>query len=60
MTRAICISTARFRLANQTVIDKHPRFYFVAEGETVEGAIAFDMYGAEFTNHGEDCTSKRY
>jgi CRISPR/Cas system-associated endoribonuclease Cas2 len=37
-------------------IDKHPRFYFVAEGETVEGAIAFDMYGAEFTHHGEDCT----
>src|SRR5258708_14615659 len=25
-------------------IDKRPRFYFVAEGETVEGAIPFDMY----------------
>ena len=37
-------------------IDKRPRFYFVAEGGTVEGAIAFDMYGAEFTHHGEDCT----
>src|SRR5437016_410792 len=37
-------------------IDNRPRFYFVAEGETVEGAIAFDMYGAEFTHHGEDCT----
>src|SRR2546425_365178 len=37
-------------------IDKHPRFYFVAEDETVEGAIPFDMYGAEFTHHGEDCT----
>jgi len=37
-------------------IDKRPRFYFVAEGEKVEGAIAFDMYGAEFTHHGEDCT----
>ncbi len=37
-------------------IDKRPRFYFVAEGETVEGAIPFDMYGAEFTHHGEDCT----
>jgi len=37
-------------------IDKRPRFYFVAEGETVEGAIAFDMYGAEFTHHAEDCT----
>src|SRR5438105_5109969 len=37
-------------------INKGPRFYFVAEGETVESAIAFDMYGAEFTHHGEDCT----
>jgi len=37
-------------------IDKRPRFYFVADSETVEGAIAFDMYGAEFTHHGEDCT----
>jgi hypothetical protein len=37
-------------------IDKHPRFYFIAEGETVEGAIPFDMFGAEFTHHGEDCT----
>lgn len=37
-------------------IDKQPRFYFVADGETVEGAIAFNMYGAEFTHHGEDCT----
>jgi hypothetical protein len=37
-------------------IDKRPRFYFVAEGETVEGAIPFDMFGAEFTHQGEDCT----
>lgn len=37
-------------------IDKSPRFYFVAERETVEGAIPFDMFGAEFTHHGEDCT----
>ena len=37
-------------------IDKSPRFYFVADGETVEGAIPFDMFGAEFTHHGEDCT----
>jgi hypothetical protein len=37
-------------------IDKHPRFYFVAEGETVREAIPFDMFGAEFTHHGEDCT----
>jgi len=37
-------------------IDKRPRFHFVADGETVEGAIPFDMFGAEFTHHGEDCT----
>lgn len=37
-------------------IDKRPRFYFVAEGETVPNAIPFDMFGAEFTHHGEDCT----
>jgi len=37
-------------------IDKHPRFYFVADGETVENAIPFDMFGADFTHHGEDCT----
>ena len=37
-------------------IDKRPRFYFVAEGETIEGAIPFDMFGADFTHHGEDCT----
>ena len=37
-------------------IDKRPRFYFVAEGETIDGAIPFDMFGAEFTHHGEDCT----
>ena len=37
-------------------IDKSPRFYFVADGETVEGAIPFDMFGADFTHHGEDCT----
>jgi len=37
-------------------IDKRPRFYFAVEGETINGAIAFDMYGAEFTHHGEDCT----
>src|SRR5882724_11544317 len=37
-------------------VDKRPRFYFVADGKTVEGAIPFDMFGAEFTHHGEDCT----
>jgi hypothetical protein len=37
-------------------VDKRPRFYFIAEGETIDGAIPFDMFGAEFTHHGEDCT----
>jgi hypothetical protein len=37
-------------------IDKRPRFYFVADGEVVEGALRFDMFGAEFTHQGEDCT----
>jgi hypothetical protein len=37
-------------------IDKRPRFYFIADGETIEGAIPFDMFGADFTHHGEDCT----
>ena len=37
-------------------IDKRPRFYFVADVEAIERAIPFDMFGAEFTHHGEDCT----
>jgi hypothetical protein len=37
-------------------IDKRPRFYFVADGETIEDGIPFDMFGAEFTHQGEDCT----
>lgn len=37
-------------------VDKRPRFYFVAEGETIEGALPFDMFGAEFSHHGENCT----
>jgi len=37
-------------------IDKRPRFYFVGDNEMMEGAIPFDMFGAEFTHHGEDCT----
>ena len=37
-------------------VDKNPRFYFVVEGENIEGAIPFDMFGAELTHHGEDCT----
>ncbi len=37
-------------------IDPKARFFFVTEGETVEGALGFDMYGGEFTHRGEDCT----
>jgi hypothetical protein len=37
-------------------IDKRPRFYFVDDAEKIDGAIPFDMFGAEFTHHGEDCT----
>ena len=37
-------------------IDKRPRFYFVADNETLKGAIPFDMFGAEFTHQGDDCT----
>jgi hypothetical protein len=37
-------------------IDRRPRFSFVSDGERVEGGIRFDMYGAEFTHEGEDCT----
>jgi hypothetical protein len=37
-------------------IDRRPRFSFVAEDERVAGGIPFDMFGAEFTHHGEDCT----
>jgi hypothetical protein len=37
-------------------IDKRPRFYFVAEDEKIENGIPFDMFGAELTHHGEDCT----
>ena len=37
-------------------IDKQPRFYFVSEGEALDNRIPFDMFGAEFTHHGEDCT----
>ena len=37
-------------------IDKRPRFYFVGDDETIDGSIAFDMFGTEFTHQGEDCT----
>jgi len=37
-------------------IDSKAGFIFSPKGEKTKGAIPFDMYGAEFTHHGEDCT----
>ncbi len=37
-------------------IDGRPRFAFIAEGEAIEEGIAFDIYGAEFSHQGDDCT----
>jgi len=37
-------------------IDRRPRFAFAAEGAKLRGGIPFDMAGAEFSHHGEDCT----
>jgi len=37
-------------------IDKRPRFYFVVEEQEIVNGIPFDMFGAEFTHHREDCT----
>jgi hypothetical protein len=37
-------------------IDKRPRFGFVAENSKTNDGVRFDMYGAEFTHQGEDCT----
>ena len=39
-------------------IDTKARFVFVSKGteKAPRGMIPFDMYGAEFTHHGEDCT----
>jgi len=37
-------------------IDSKARFIFSPKGEKTKGAIPFDMYGSEFTHHGEDCT----
>ena len=39
-------------------IDPKARFVFVPKGteKTPRGTVPFDMYGTEFTHHGEDCT----
>jgi hypothetical protein len=37
-------------------IDRRPRFRFVLEGEAPANGITFDMFEADFTHQGEDCT----
>jgi hypothetical protein len=39
-------------------IDPHAKFIFVSKSDEKlpKNAIPFDMYGAEFTHHGDDCT----
>lgn len=37
-------------------IDPRARFGFVTEGGKLRGGIPFDMAGADFSHHGEDCT----
>src|SRR5206468_1401561 len=37
-------------------IDPQARFVFAAENSLPANAIPFDVFGAEFSHHGEDCT----
>ena len=37
-------------------IDPQATFVFASENKLPKGAIAFDVLGAEFSHHGEDCT----
>ncbi len=37
-------------------IDPSARFVFAPEKKLPKGAIPFDVFGAEFSHHGEDCT----
>ncbi len=37
-------------------VDPAAKFVFAAENALPEGAIPFDVFGAEFGHHGEDCT----
>lgn len=37
-------------------IDPDARFVFAAENNLPKDAIVFDVFGAEFSHHGEDCT----
>jgi hypothetical protein len=35
-------------------VDRRGRFFFVASNEETKGGIAFDMFSADLTRHGED------
>lgn len=37
-------------------IDKGAKFFFIAEDDVVKNGIGFDVYNAEFSHCGEDCT----
>jgi len=37
-------------------IDLKARFVFAADTSVFPGALPFDMYGVEFSHHGDDCT----
>lgn len=39
-------------------IDSKARFFFLSKGEEklLKNTMPFDMYGAEFTHHSDDCT----
>ncbi|MGH7496670.1 MAG: chromate resistance protein ChrB domain-containing protein [bacterium] len=37
-------------------IDPKAKFVFAPENKLPKGAIPFDVFGAEFSHHGEDCT----
>lgn len=41
-------------------IDPGARFVFAAEDSLPEKAIRFDVFGAEFSHHGEDCTFETF
>lgn len=43
-------------------IDPKARFVFISKGteKAPRGTVPFDMYGSEFTHHGEDCTFETF
>jgi len=37
-------------------VDGRARFSFITDGEPPKNGVGFDMFGADLTHHGEDCT----